>query len=420
MRSSRASGTGALKTKSSRASRAPTKKSEAEILAKIQERQLAKLEKAKAKQRKISAQIIQRNWLIHLDKSLFQLLKHTICAAEYYASYEILKKVSPIEAQLIKDPSMKYKVRFRFNGERFPPYIVFKVFLQTDTCKCKYFSGRNVLMASHEGMYSACNMMGKKKFYQQIMEDERYYQKFKVTDYTDIVTLKDYVQYNSLLDEIPASSGGRNNYWRKLTLQNVPKSMMMYDILYYVDTGVISDRLQKKMKYLLQKPRTEEMRQQQMRIVSDTRCPSFAKICSLYRPYQQPTDMKPTTRYSKQAQARVDKMRKTYIKDKEEKTSAKTVISLSLNPLLWIICLNVSNSTCISKIFLAHKFKAETPLERKTSKQSEKPRRREVTVFSTPSFDILKVVTSTSEDSEQEEKNIYQWYQDFSVYRTSL
>ncbi|KAM4819436.1 uncharacterized protein CXorf58 homolog isoform 1-T3 [Thomomys bottae] len=378
MISSKASGTPALKKKSARASHTHAQKSEAEQSGRTQERQVAK---AKAKQQKISAQIIQRNWLIYLDKSLFQLLKHTICAAEYYASYEILKKVSPIEAQLVKDPSMKYKVRFRFNGEKFPPYIVFKIFLQTDSCKCKYFSGKNMLMTSTEGMYSAYNMMGKKKFYQQFMEDERYYQKFKVTDQVDIVTFKDYVQYNSLLDEIPASSGGRNNYWRKLTLQNIPKSMMMYDILYYVETGIISERLQKKMKYLLQKPRTEEMRQQQLRAVSDTRFSSFTKVCSLYSSYQQTADMKQTTRYSKQAQTRVDKMKKTYVKDKEEKTSVKT--------------------------------------DRKTGKSSETPTKT-MTVFSTPSFDILKMEKSLSEESVQEERKLFQWYQDFSVYRTSL
>lgn len=37
-------------------------------------------------------------------------------------------------------------------------------------------------------------MMGKKKFYCQIMEDEHRFQKFKITDEIDIVTLKDYMQ----------------------------------------------------------------------------------------------------------------------------------------------------------------------------------------------------------------------------------
>ncbi|XP_012881918.1 PREDICTED: putative uncharacterized protein CXorf58 homolog, partial [Dipodomys ordii] len=280
--------------------------------------------------RKLSAQIIQRNWLTYLDKSLFRLLKHTICAAEYFASYEILKKVSPLEAQLVKDPSMKYKVRFRFNGENFPPYIVFKIFLQTDSCKCKYFSGKNVLMASNEGMCSAYNMMGKKKFYQQIMEDERYYQKFKVTDQKDIVTQKDYVQYDS------------------------------HSPFY----------LQMKLAFL----RTSNDKREN--------CSSLSRVCSLYRPYQQTADVKLTTRYPKLAQMRVDKMKKGYVKDKEAKMYAKTV--------------------------------------QKTVKPSEKPIVIGTTVFSTPSFDIVKVERSTSDESEQEENKLFKWYQDLSVHRSSL
>jgi hypothetical protein len=47
--------------------------------------------------------------------------------------------------------------------------------------------------------------------------------------------------------------------------------MMMYDIVDYAESGVISDRLQKEKKYLLQKPRTEEMRLHQLDIVSKVR-----------------------------------------------------------------------------------------------------------------------------------------------------
>jgi hypothetical protein len=73
------------------------------------------------------------------------------------------------------------------------------------------------------------------------------------------------------MDETPASSGGRNNQWRKLNLRNIPKTMMIYDIVHYAETGAISKRLQEEMKYLLQKPRTVEMRQHQLQIVSEIR-----------------------------------------------------------------------------------------------------------------------------------------------------
>uniref|UniRef100_A0A9L0SGI3 Chromosome X CXorf58 homolog n=1 Tax=Equus caballus TaxID=9796 RepID=A0A9L0SGI3_HORSE len=282
----------------------------------------------------ISAQKIQRAWLSHMDKTIFQLLKHTICAAyhrlfqEHFVSYEILKKVSPLEAELVKDPSMKCKVRFRFSGETFPPFIVFKIFLQTEGHGYKYFSGKNLLKPSSEAVVDACKIMGKKKFYHQIMEDEHLFQKFKVTDEIDVVTLKDYMQYSSLLDETPASFGGRNNYWRRLNLKNIPKTMIIYDIVDYAESGIISNRLRKEMKHLLERPQTEEMRQHQLQIVSEIRCPSsFSSIQPLYQPYQQQSQIRHLGRRSKQAKMKVEKMRKASKMAKEKSASTGTVFS---------------------------------------------------------------------------------------------
>uniref|UniRef100_A0A5G2QFH2 Chromosome X open reading frame 58 n=1 Tax=Sus scrofa TaxID=9823 RepID=A0A5G2QFH2_PIG len=321
--------------------------------------------KGKQQNKDISAYRIQRAWLSHLDKTMFQLLKHTICAAEHHVTYEILKKVSPLEAELVKDPCMKCKVRFRFSGEKFPPFIVFKIFLQTEGHGYKYFSGKN-LKPSSEALHSypllsrrtflnlvihgqclrkkilatggqtffkplsqavvdVCKIMGKKKFYHQIMEDERLFQKFKITDEIDIVTLKDYMQYSSLLDETPASSGGRNNYWRRLNLENIPRTMIMYDIVDYAETGIISNRLKKEMKYLLQRTKTEEIHQRQLQIVSEVRRPScFSSLHPLYRPYQQQSQIKHLGRRSKQAQMKVEKMKKAYKMAKEKDASAGT------------------------------------------------------------------------------------------------
>uniref|UniRef100_A0A8C0X1F9 Uncharacterized protein n=1 Tax=Castor canadensis TaxID=51338 RepID=A0A8C0X1F9_CASCN len=145
-------------------------------------------------EKEVSALIIQRAWFIHVDKTIFQLLKHTICAAEQFVAHEILKTVSPIEAKLVKDPSMKCKVRFRFNGETFPPFIVFKIFLHGDGSNNKYFSGKNLLKPSSKAVLDACNIMGKRKFHQQIMEDDRLFQESKIADQIDIVTMQDYLQ----------------------------------------------------------------------------------------------------------------------------------------------------------------------------------------------------------------------------------
>ncbi|KFO22347.1 hypothetical protein H920_16267, partial [Fukomys damarensis] len=269
--------------------------------------------------RDISAQKIQRAWLIRLDKIIFQLLKHIICAAESCGTHEILKNVSPLEAELVKDPSMKCKVRFRFSGETFSPFIMFKIFLHTEGRGYKYFSGKNLLKLSSETVVDACKMMGKKKFYEQIMEDERLFQKFKVTDYVDIVTTQDYM------------------------------TMMMYDIVNYAESGIKSARLQKEMKYLLQRPRTEEMRQHQLQIVSEVRCPSLVNLQPLYRPYQQQSKMRHLGRRSKQAQMKVEKMRKPFMTPKKKDASEVTV---SLTHTEFIV---LGSIQIACKIFYLHK-----------------------------------------------------------------
>ncbi|XP_032185843.1 putative uncharacterized protein CXorf58 homolog isoform X2 [Mustela erminea] len=325
----------------------------------------------------ISAQRIQRAWLSYIDKTIFRLLKHALCAVEYCVTHQILKKVSPLEAELLKDPSMKYKVRFRFSGETFPPVIVFKIFLHNEGHGYKYFSGKNLFKPSNEGVADACKMMGKKKFYCQIMEDEHRFQKFKITDEIDIVTLKDYMQYSSLLDETPASSGGRSNYWRKLNLKNIPRTMIIYDIVDYAESGIISSRLQKEMKYLLQRPGTEEMRQHQLQIVSEVRRPSsFSAIKPLYRPYQQQNQIKHLGRRSKQAQMKVEKMKKAFKMAKEKNASKAT--------------------------------------EPQTDKRSTK--QRQTVIFSTPSFNIVRIdELSPDEELEKQEEELFAWYQDLCI-----
>nr|XP_060486083.1 uncharacterized protein CXorf58 homolog [Panthera onca] len=324
----------------------------------------------------ISAQRIQRAWLSHMDKTIFQLLKHTIRAAELRVTHQILKEVSPLEAELVKDPSMKCKVRFRFSGETFPPVIVFKIFLHTEGHGYNYFSGKKFLKPSSEAVADACKIMGKRRFCHQVMEEERFFQKFKITDEIDIVTLQDYMQYSSLLDETPASYGGRNNYWRKLNLKNIPRTMIIYDIVHYAESGIISHRLQKEMKCLLQKPQTEEMRKHQLRIVSEVRCPSsFPTIQPLYGPYQQQSQIQHLGRRSKQAQMKVEKMKKAYKMAKEKNASVGT----------------------------------EPQTDTSRTKQ------KKTVVFSSPSSDSMKVEPMSDEELKKEEKELFAWCQGLCI-----
>lgn len=62
---------------------------------------------------KKAVQIIENAWCRHRDRQMFRLLKHAVCAAEHALSNDILRRLSPREAELLRDPSMNVKVKFR-------------------------------------------------------------------------------------------------------------------------------------------------------------------------------------------------------------------------------------------------------------------------------------------------------------------
>ncbi|MEE6469296.1 hypothetical protein FKM82_008568 [Ascaphus truei] len=213
-------------------------------------------------ERGVAAARIQWVWRCHRNRKLFKLLKHTARAAETCATYGILRKVSPLEAELLRDPGMQCKVRFRFAGHEFPPFIVFKIFHRSGGYGNRYISGKRIINPSSEAAADACKLMGQRAYYDQMICDEQEYQKRKITDVMDVATLKDYMQYISHLDETPAHLGGRDNCWRRLSLKNLPRTTIMYDIVDYAESGTLSERLKKEMELLLQMPHTEEDVQQ--------------------------------------------------------------------------------------------------------------------------------------------------------------
>uniref|UniRef100_A0A8C0GYY1 Uncharacterized protein n=1 Tax=Chelonoidis abingdonii TaxID=106734 RepID=A0A8C0GYY1_CHEAB len=216
----------------------------------------------------LAAKIIQRAWWSHIDRRLFRLLTHTIRAAEHCITYEIMRRVSPLEAELIKDLSMQCKVRFRFAGHEFPPFIVFKIFHNTGGQGSKYISGKRTISPASEAAVDACKLMGHRKYYDQMIWDELQYQNHKIIDEIDVATVKDYMQYISNLDETPAYFGGRDNCWRKLSLENFPRTMIIYDIMDYAQSGTLSNPLKEKLTFLLLRPQNEELRHDQLMTVS--------------------------------------------------------------------------------------------------------------------------------------------------------
>ncbi|XP_072900682.1 uncharacterized protein CXorf58 homolog isoform X5 [Hemitrygon akajei] len=218
-----------------------------------------------------AARIIQTSWISYRNKQLFRLLKHTICAAEHCLTTDILRKLQPSEAELLKDIKMAYKVRFRFAGEEFPPFLVFKIFQHTGNYKNQYLSGKRIIKPATEAAAASCKIMGRRKFYDLIIQDNLQYQRMKVADEADIVTAKDYMQYASNLDETPACLGGRENYWRMLTLTNLPRTTIMYDIVDYAYSRTLSQRLKEELPILLSRPSTERIQLQHIRTLSQTR-----------------------------------------------------------------------------------------------------------------------------------------------------
>ncbi|XP_071798955.1 uncharacterized protein CXorf58-like [Asterias amurensis] len=270
----------------------------------------------------IAARSIERCWCAYRDRQMFKLLKHAICAAEHSLTHEILRKVSPMEAKLIKDPSIKARVRFRFAGTEFPPLILFKVFTHTEGAGLKYYSGKRCIQPASDAAVDACRMMGHRKFYDQMIADTCQHERDKISGEVDVTTVKDYMQYLSKLDEMPSYMGGRENLWRKLDLNVLPRTTILYDVIDYLNRGgnAPSKRLQVELPVLTARPVTQEMQREHVRIISELRTPLQITIPS---PTFKPTSARPSTsgqtsRRSRQAKQRASRMKRMYMESKAQ------------------------------------------------------------------------------------------------------
>ncbi|XP_063812299.1 uncharacterized protein CXorf58 homolog [Pseudophryne corroboree] len=276
----------------------------------------------------VAAIRIQRAWRCHHNRQLFKLLKHAARAAETCATYGILKKVSPLEAELLKDPGMRCKVRFRFAGYEFPPFIVFKIFHCSGGHGSRYISGKRIINPSSEAATDACKLMGHRAYYEQLICDQLEYQKHRITDVVDVATFKDYMQYISHLDETPAHRGGRDNCWRRLSLKNMPRTTIMYDIVDYAESGTVSERLKEEMKLLLQIPGTEDVQRKQLSAVTQIRSPvpPPSSAITTYLSSRYSTAPRSTSRRSQKAHHKVAKMKRLYGlgKDRQDDTDNTT------------------------------------------------------------------------------------------------
>ncbi|XP_075710172.1 uncharacterized protein CXorf58 homolog isoform X2 [Rhinoderma darwinii] len=275
----------------------------------------------------VAAIRIQRAWRCHRNRQIFRLLKHTARAAETYATYEILKKVSPLEAELLKDPGMHCKVRFRFAGFEFPPFIVFKIFHTSGGHGSQYITGKRIIIPSSEAANDACKLMGHRTYYEQMICDQLEHQKYRITDVVDVATFKDYMQYVSHLDETPAHHGGRHNCWRRLSLKNLPRTTLMYDIVDYAESGTLSSRLKEEMELLLQMPHTEDVQRQQLSAVTQFRSPVPPPSSAISTYFSSLYSVAPrnSSRRSQKARLKIAKMKRLYGPQKEEQVHVRVV-----------------------------------------------------------------------------------------------
>ncbi|KAJ7333190.1 hypothetical protein OS493_018366 [Desmophyllum pertusum] len=242
---------------------------------------------------------IERFWCSYRDKQMFKLLKYAICAAEHSLTYEVLRKVSPLEADLLRDPAIQARVRFRFGGTEFPPIIMFKIFIHSGGQGVKYICGKKVIKPASEAASDSLRLMGNRKFYDQLIADMCQHEKDRITDEIDVTTMKDYMQYLSHLDECPAETGGKSNMWRRLTLDAIPRQNIVRDIFSFVECGLTTPRLVEECPDLLWlRPATQEIQVASIRAI-------------------------PMYRRSRQAKARVAKMRKMFGMDSPKLTESR-------------------------------------------------------------------------------------------------
>ncbi|KAI8904302.1 hypothetical protein EDD86DRAFT_77063 [Gorgonomyces haynaldii] len=78
-------------------------------------------------------------------KRTFKWLKIQLSKMERALANEVLKRLSPNEAKLLRDPVFQSRIRFRLGGSEFPPKILFKIY--TKGMNVHYFSGHRIITA---------------------------------------------------------------------------------------------------------------------------------------------------------------------------------------------------------------------------------------------------------------------------------
>lgn len=265
-----------------------------------------------------AVKVIEKCWCSFRDKQMFRLLKHTICAAEHSLSAEIIKKIAPLESNILNDPCVKVRIKFRFSGLEFPPSVVFKIYSQMQDGKsAMHISGKDMIKPASSAAQEACNQMGNKQYYNLMIFDSlQNVANKRISEKSDVVSIRDYMQYSSLVDDLPAYLGGRSNAWRRLNLTDLPRHTIFYDVMNYAVTKKMSKKLLREMPVLMKFPKTQEIQLQQIIALSILDLPSEVPA-NLSANYLRESNYKDisgssTSRRSKKVVTKVSQMKKAY------------------------------------------------------------------------------------------------------------
>ncbi|KAI9105753.1 hypothetical protein DFS34DRAFT_644561 [Phlyctochytrium arcticum] len=179
--------------------------------------------------RRIAANMIGRTWKRYSMRLTFRWLKDNLIKAERSMTLEILRRLSPREAELIKDPVVKAKIRFRFGGEAFPPTIMYKIFTRSNSVH--YYSGHRLISADTQAAVDSCTIMGVRQYSENLLREAYQNRALKISHADEVTNRLEFVQYLSSLDTKPAYMGGRNNGWRELNITPFAATQnLVYDI----------------------------------------------------------------------------------------------------------------------------------------------------------------------------------------------
>ena len=179
--------------------------------------------------RQAAASVIGRAYRCYKFRTTFKYLRSVLFEAERSLTLDVLRKISPREAEILTDGVCQARVRFRFGGMKWPPTINYKVF--TTGGGVQYFSGQRLIAPGSDAARDSCNIMGTRLFIENMIMSEQRMHGHKVTEQYQVSNRVDFIQYMTSLDERPAYEGGRNNRWRELGSIPMGAQMVFFDFL---------------------------------------------------------------------------------------------------------------------------------------------------------------------------------------------